>query len=174
MFGQSRPKQNSMARQAFLGCLFFIVGVSIYDSYLVALYRDSILDDERNPICEILIQKDPDNLSWFMLGKLAGNFCVIGTLMLLRWIGYKYSLVVAFGVAIFQLALLTFLTFSDPLTGLLHFDDLLSTDPDRVAKAMYSAMLHVVALMLTSVAIGIAGIRWKTTRNTNGSEPAAA
>jgi hypothetical protein len=150
------------------------VGVSIYDSYLVALYRDFILHDERNPICEILIRKDPNNLSCFMLGKLLGNLGVIGTLMFLRWIGYKPTLTVTLGVALFQLALLTFLTFSDPRTGLLHFDDLFSHDPDRAAQALNSMMLQGVGLAVAISTGAIAAIRWKTIRNTGHSEPATA
>ena len=164
----------SSARHAFLGCLLFIVGVSIYDSYLVALYRDAILFDERNPICEILIRKDPNHLSWFMLGKFLGNLGVVGTLMLLRWIGYKQTLTVAVGVAFFQLALLTFLTFSDPMTGLLHFDDLYSQDPVRAAKAVNSALLHGVVMTVTIVAGLIVSVKWKNIRNTPRSEPATA
>ncbi len=173
LFSQISTQPGSLVRQAFLGCLLFIVGVSIYDSYLVALYREFILYDERNPVCEILIQKDPENLTWFMVGKLIGNMLVIGTLALLRWIGYKQTLTVALSVALFQFALLMFLTFSDPITGLLHFDDLFSHNPDRAAKALNSAMLHAIALAITVAGV-ITGIRWKSIRNISRSGPATA
>ena len=172
--GLTRASRIPVRQHAFLGCLAFIVSVSIYDSYLVALYRECILYDERNPICEMLIRKDPNTLSWFMAGKLAGNLGVVGTLVLLRWVGYNRTLMVASGVAAFQLVLLTFLTISDPMTGLLHFDDLFSHNPAKAAKALNSAMLHAVVLS-GMIALGvIIGVRWKTIRNSLGSEPLAA
>jgi len=163
-----------MSRHGFLGFLLFIVGVSIYDSYLVAIYRECILYDERNPICEMLIRKDPGNLSWFMAGKFLGNLCVVGTLLLLRWIGYGHTLVVARGVAFFQAALLVFLTLSDPKTGLLHFDDLSSHDPAKAATAVNSALLQAIVLVgIVGAAVFTVG-KWKTIRNPPCSEPVTA
>lgn len=159
---------------AFLACLLFIVGVSVYDTYLVLINRDAILFDERNPICEILIRQDPNNLTWFIVGKLAGNLGVVGTLLCLRWMGYQRILIVTIGVALFQFLLLTFLTFSDPMTGLLHFDGLYSRNPAIVAQAQTSVFLHSLALGGLLVTGTITGIRWKTIRNAPCSEPVTA
>ena len=172
--GQRQANRYLIFRHAFLSCLLFIVGVSFYDCYLVAINRECILFDERNPICEILIRRDPNNLSWFMAGKLLGNLGVVGTLLLLHWIGYRHSLVVAQGVAIFQKALLIFLTFSDSKTGLLHFDDLLSHDPAKAAKAWNSAIMHAAACLGIVGIVVFSVIKWKSIRNPPCSEPAPA
>ena len=156
--------QPSKTRKAFLGCLLFIVGVSIYDSYLVALYPLTILEDERNPICKLLIQKDPLNLSWFLAGKFIGNLIVIGTLSLLCWIGYRRFMTVTVGVTLFQLGLLAYLTLSDPVTGLLHFDDLVSHDPARAARAFKSLAIQMSILTCTVVG-GLAIISWRSKRS---------
>ena len=172
-FGRPDANKFLTPQRLFVACLAFIVSVSIYDCYLVAIYRDFILYDERNPICEMLIQKDPNHLSWFMTSKFFGNLFVLGTLLLLRWILYRQTLVVTIGVASFQFALLLFLTFSDPLTGLLHFDDLYSPNPIKAEKAMYSVMLHLAVLSGTIVVGVMTGIKWKTIRNNSHSAAVA-
>jgi hypothetical protein len=131
---------------AFLSCILFIVGVSIYDSYLVVLYQDHILVDERNPICEMLIRKDPNQLSWFLMGKLLGNVGVVGSLLVLLKLKFHHTLTVAKAVAFFQFGLLFYLTFADHATGFLHFDDLFSSDPVRVGQAQFSVLIHVALL----------------------------
>ena len=149
----------------FFACLISIVGVSTYDTLLVILYRDSILDDERNPICELLIRKDPNQLTWFLLGKILGNAGVVGTLTALYRLDYHRVMTVATSVALFQYWLLVFLNFSDPLTGFLHFDGLLSKDPKQFASGLNSAMIHgfaTVGLLMVGI---ITRITWKSIRN---------
>jgi hypothetical protein len=149
----------------FFACLVFILGVSIYDTYLVVLYRDSILVDERNPICELLIRQDPRQLSWFLLGKTLGNLGVMATLMALYWFRYPWAISVAASVAMFQFWLLVFLNFSDPLTGFLYFDGLLSHDPKQFAEGVSSASTHgLVTLGFLMVGI-LMRIWWKSLRN---------
>ena len=165
LFNWSALDQQTKTRRIFLGCLLLIVSISIYDSYLVAIFPKTILEDERNPICKILIQQDPDKLSWFLAGKFIGNAVVVGTLTLLYWFGYKRVMTVAKGVALFQLGLMTYLTFSDPITGLLHFDGLFSHNPDVVKRAYETTLMHVKVLLSVLTVGGTAIIVWK--RNSN-------
>jgi len=144
---------RSVTQNIFMYCILFIGCVSIYDSYLVVQFREAILHDERNPICEMLIRKDPNSLSWFLAGKFLGNVGVIGILILLRKLRYQRTITVAKGVAFFQLCLLTYLTFSDHMTGFLHFDDLYSHDPERLRVARLSLAVHIAALVAITASI---------------------
>ena len=139
-------------------CLLCIVSVSIYDAYLVVLFKGEILFDERNPICVMLIRKDPNSLTWFLGGKFLGNVFVVATLVFLRWIRYSRAMAIAKGVAAFQIGLLFYLTFADQNTGFLHFDGLFSNDPIHFNEALVSIGIHFSALM-TIVAVGVA-VRW--------------
>lgn len=161
----SQRLASQLIHHRFLACLIFIVSVSIYDSYLVVLYRESILDDERNPICELLIQKDPHQLSWFLLGKFLGNLFVLGSLFALKWIGYSRFMTVTYCVAAFQMWLLVFLSFSDSLTGFLHFDDLMSPDPERFSKGISITLVHLVATLGMAGVWVVTRLRWKAIRN---------
>ena len=163
-FNWSAMGRSLKSRKAFLGCLLFIVGVSIYDSYLVALYPLTILEDERNPICKMLIQKDPLYLSWFLAGKFIGNLIVVGSLALMSWIGYRRIMAVTFGVTLFQAGLLAYLTLSDPLTGVLHFGDLFSHDPARAAQALKSLAIHMSIFSCTVIVGGLTVVGWRSKR----------
>lgn len=163
----TRHEKTGIDRKWFFACLIFIIGVSTYDTYLVVLYRESILDDERNPICELLIRKDPLQLSWFLLGKILGNIFVVGTLVALDRFGYRRSMTIATSVALFQFWLLVFLNFSDPLTGFLYFDGLFSHDPKQFAQGLSSAVIHgVVTIGLLMFSI-LTRIWWKSIRNSS-------
>lgn len=86
-----------------------IGSISVYDAYLVRLYRASIHDYERNPLCLMLIRWEPQHLTYFFLAK-AGGTCVVLVLlgMLYAW-RRRLALPVVTGVVAFQLALLGFL-----------------------------------------------------------------
>lgn len=163
-----KPKERAgigIDRNWFFACLVFIVGVSIYDTYLVFLYQDSILFNEFNPICELLIRKDPHQLSWFLLGKTLGNLGVVGTLMTLYRLGYRWTNSVATNVALFQLLLLVFLNFSDPRTGFLSFDGLFSHDPEKFAQGVSSAAIHGFAILGFLMVWVLTRIWWRTMRS---------
>ena len=159
-----RPRKDTWSQKVFSFCLLFIVCVSIYDTYLVALYRDSILIDERNPVCLFLIQQDVGQLTWFLTGKFLGNLVVVGTLLALFLSGFRQALLVAKSVACFQLLLLIYLQFSDPATGVLDFDGFVSNCPSEFRDAVVSAVAHigVVVPMLTGGVL--AKRKWDSTR----------
>ena len=138
-----QDSSDSWSRIVFSFCVLFIVCVSIYDTYLVTLYQDSILIDERNPICLFLIKQDTSQLTWFITGKLIGNLVVVGTLLSLFLSGFRRALTVAKGVACFQLLLLIYLHFSDSTTGVLDFDGLVSSSPFEFREAVLSTVVHI-------------------------------
>lgn len=146
-------------RAVFAYCILCILLVSIYDSYMVVLYRKSILSIERNPICEFLIRQDPYSLTWFLVGKVLGNAGVIGTLSLLFWCGYRHTILIAKCLAFFQILLLVYLMFSDPLSGFLHFDGLHSGNATHFRKGMNSALIHLAILGPVLAAFVI--MKWK-------------
>ena len=156
--------RDTGAKRVFSFCLLFIVCVSIYDTYLVAVYRDSILVNERNPICKFLIQQDLSQLTWFMTGKLLGNIAVVTTLSGLFFFGFRHALIVAKAVACFQLMLLIYLQFSDPTTGVLDFDGLLSPCPAEFNGAVLSAVAHLGVVVPTLLGGVLAKRKWDATR----------
>lgn len=125
-----------------LCCLAIIVLVSIYDTCLVYQYRAVIDLMEENPICLALIEMDPHNLSFFIGGKLAGNALVVTILVGLYLSGYRFRSLAAFAVAMFQLALLTYLHFADPSTATLCFDGLWSEVLSQQRRAIVSLIVH--------------------------------
>ncbi len=83
--------------------------ISVYDAYLVRVYRSFILDVERNPVCVMLIRWDPNELSYFVVAKATGTIAVLVALaVLLAW-RRRIALLVVTGVTMFQLALLGYL-----------------------------------------------------------------
>lgn len=139
----AQPILDARASRVFWFCVAFILCVSIYDSYLVGVYRDSILIDERNPVCEFLIRLDPQHLSWFLVGKLLGNVLVVGSLVALLRSGFRRTLTVAKSVAGFQLLLLVYLLFADCMTGFLSFDGLVSNHSFEFQQSLHSAVIHL-------------------------------
>lgn len=98
-----------------IGCLFIAI-VSVYDAYLVTI-EPRILHMEKNPICTKLIELDPDGLSYFVCGKMAGTLAVIGAILFFHRIRYSGAFLVTIGVVVFQAMLLIYLHLSDPRIG---------------------------------------------------------
>ena len=94
----------------------FIALVSIHDTYLVVI-EEHILKLEKNPICAYLIRLEPNNCSFFILGKMIGAFTVIISLMALYRMRYAHANLITGAVVIFQAALVMYLHLSDPLIG---------------------------------------------------------
>ena len=134
-----------------VACIAIILSVSTLDTYFVYLFKHVIVEFEQNPICLALIGRDPQDLSWFIGGKLLGNLGVVTVLVLLFRFGYRNSNLVAVGVAAFQVILTLYLCFADPQTGILNFDGLFSDSPLLFKRSLTSLLLHVATLS------GIAG-----------------
>jgi hypothetical protein len=96
----------------FLGFWLFIACVSVHDGYLVAVYRDVIMETERNPVGRQLLEWGGGEI-WYLLGaKTAGTIVACSTLLMLFWQSRRLGSAVAAGLASFQLWLLLYLTFS--------------------------------------------------------------
>ena len=87
--------------------------VSIYDAWLVYLYRDSIAALERNLICLALIELEPQYASIFILSKLVGVGTVVYCLQITRRINSRVGFGASMGVATFQICLFCYLTMAD-------------------------------------------------------------
>lgn len=158
---------------AFAVCIGFILCVSIYDSLLVVQYKTTILFEERNPVCAMLIKQDPGSLSWFLAGKAVGNFLVVSILIGLYRFNYRHAMPVAEGVAAFQLLLLVYLNFSDPWTGFLYFDGLASHDPEKFSKGITILATHLVVLI--SIVVGtLTWARYKSNRKRSATSVGSA
>ncbi|MEM9942453.1 MAG: hypothetical protein AAF939_12880 [Planctomycetota bacterium] len=127
----------------FLICIAIILAVSTYDTYLVFVHQRHIIKMERNPICLFLIRLDPENMTFFLMGKFLGNLGVVCVLAALKWLCFRPYLLVAGLVAGFQIGLLGFLLLSDPVSGLFHFDDLFHPAPDRFRKGLLNLVYHL-------------------------------
>jgi len=159
-----RPCADTWSWKVFSFCLLVIACVSIYDTYLVVLYRETILLDERNPLCEYLIRQDTVQLSWFILGKLVGNLAVIGTLLGLFFFRFRRVLTVAKGVACFQLMLLAYLQLSDKTSGVLHFDGFWSPSQMEFRNSVVSAIVHIGVVVPTLVGGVFVKRKWDSRR----------
>ncbi len=152
MFARYLPRPQSL----LLVCLTIIISVSVYDTWLVHVYRDHIHTEERNPVCLMLIKFAPDSLSWFFAGKAIGNLAVAAVLAGLYWIGYRFWQVIAISVAAFQCLLTIYLNFSDPKTGFLNIDALIYRRGNVSELAWQSFTVHLVPLIATVVVLGYA------------------
>ena len=151
MVGVSKLSSLVQNHRLPVACIATILLVSTLDTYFVYLFKHVIVEFERNPICLALIGRDPQDLSWFIGGKLLGNLGVVTVLVLLFRFGYRNSNLVAVGVAGFQVILTIYLCLADPQTGFLAFNGLFSDSPLLFQRSLTSLLLHLATLF------GIAG-----------------
>ena len=136
-----------------ISCLAIIVSVSVYDTYLVYVFRDLIQITERNPICLALIKLEPTFLTCFIAGKVLGNVCVVSVLLALCLFGYRHHKTIVISVAAFQLFLWLYLTVADQKTGILSFDGLLHHNPTAFTKSVCSLLIHVAVVAVVTLAV---------------------
>lgn len=108
-------------------CFLAIVYVSILDTWF-AVQNPEILRQEKNPVCEMLMQLDPQGFSWFVAAKVAGNILCIGSLVMMFRLKYRNAGMVLASVTLFQVGLLGWLVLSDPRMSGLPNLSLLFTD----------------------------------------------
>ena len=144
-----------------ISCLAIIISVSIYDTYLVYVFRDLIRITERNPICLALIDLEPTYLTCFFIGKVLGNVCVVSVLLALCYFGYRHHKTIVMSVAAFQLFLWLYLTVADQKTGILSFDGLLHHNPTAFTKSVCSLLIHVAVLAIVALVV------WRQHRRSN-------
>lgn len=88
-----------------------IVGVSLYDAWLIVEYAEQIRWLEENPIGTWLILMNNGDVSLFVRTKLAGTILVGFILLILRRWRYQHTLPVTSSLAACQSALFCYLSF---------------------------------------------------------------
>lgn len=97
---------------AFGIAVVLIAAASAYDAYLVYEYREGIV--EKNPICNWLIQQEPDSVSLFLLAKGAGTLGVVTVLTGLFVFWRRAGVMATVSLVAFQVGLMTYLHTSEP------------------------------------------------------------
>lgn len=90
-------------------CLF-ILAVSLYDTYLIVEFSESLIYMEENPVGQWLIRVAHGEVGVFVRVKLAGTLIVLLALAMLRRFQRKQSVPVSVSVASFQAGLFTYLS----------------------------------------------------------------
>lgn len=113
-------------------CFVTIAAISALDTWF-AVANASIMDLEKNPVCLALMKLEPHGFTCFIAGKSLGTLMVLLCLLALHHFSYQHTKLVALGVALFQVGLLTYLTLSDPHThGLPNFSLLFEETRDSI------------------------------------------
>ena len=89
-----------------------IVAISLYDTLLIVLFRDSIGLMEKNPIGLWLIRLGAGDVEIFVRAKLAGTLLVATVLFTMYRCRACSAIPVTTSIAAFQVSLLAYLTFA--------------------------------------------------------------
>jgi hypothetical protein len=90
--------------------LAFIAVVSLYDTWLIARFEESITIMEQNPFGRWLLNVNDGRADVFIRVKLAGTIVVLSTLLMLRWYRSRVVVPVTTSIGSFQAGLLYYLT----------------------------------------------------------------
>ncbi len=102
-----------LRRYWFPIALFVIAFVSLYDTYLIAKYREVISSTEQNPVGLYLIEMGHGGIEVFVRTKLAGTLIVLCVLCFLWKIRSRIVVPVTTTVASWQTGLFVYLTSVD-------------------------------------------------------------
>ncbi|MBC7819368.1 MAG: hypothetical protein IAG10_20990 [Planctomycetaceae bacterium] len=92
--------------------LWQIIGcVSAYDAYLAMKYQESLVSHEQNLLGRLLLLVNDGDPALFLGVKFMGTMMVLGILVNLYHSRPQRGLVIAKGVAAYQIGLLAYLTF---------------------------------------------------------------
>lgn len=90
--------------------VIFIASVSLYDTFLIVRFSDSIRVMEENPFGVMLLDIAGGEVGVFVRAKLAGTLLVVCVLVTMYRLRSRKTLPVTTSVAAYQSALLTYLT----------------------------------------------------------------
>ncbi|OYV85572.1 MAG: hypothetical protein B7Z73_13315 [Planctomycetia bacterium 21-64-5] len=113
--GPRSPLAWRRVQRGFLSMWLFVSLVSAYDAWLAVKYWDSLVQMERNPVCQYLIDIAPDDSSIFLRVKTSGTLAVLSVLASLYRNRPRLAMPVTAAVSVFQFGLLLYLT--ENLTG---------------------------------------------------------
>jgi hypothetical protein len=105
----TQPPGIKRAPLAFVGALFFVGAVSVYDGYLVLRTGDEICRFEKNPVGLWLIVCNHGDPTLFLIAKGAGTSVVLASLIALYRRSQRIAFPVAYALLFFQSGLLIFL-----------------------------------------------------------------
>ena len=97
-------------RKCFPLLLGLIVAVSLYDTFLIVCFKDTIERMEENPIGLWLLRVGDGDVEIFVRAKLAGTILVAATLVYLNRRGSWSVVPVTTSVAAWQVGLFAYLT----------------------------------------------------------------
>ena len=90
--------------------LSIIAGVSLYDTFLIAYFSETIMELEENPMGYWLLLAGGGNPEVFIRTKLAGTLIVLSILMYFRRRRSEKTFPVTTSIAAYQTGLFTYLT----------------------------------------------------------------
>lgn len=99
-------------KQTFPWLLGLIVGISLYDTVLIVVFKDTLRQMEQNPVGLWLINLGNGDVEIFVRAKLAGTLIVAAFLVYLHRYRSNTSTTVTTSLAIWQTGLFAYLTFS--------------------------------------------------------------
>jgi hypothetical protein len=121
MFDVRSWSKVAQSRVFVVVCFLTIASVAAFDTWSAAA-NSEILTVEKNPICVVLLELDPESRSYFVMAKVLGAATTLSVLGLLLKTGYRYGHLVTGAITAFQIGLMIYLCFSDPrLYGLPNF-----------------------------------------------------
>jgi len=98
----------------FLAMWSFVGLVSAYDAWLAVKYWETLMQLERNPLCQYFIALGDGDWSIFLRVKTSGTLAVLSVLAGLYRSNRRLALPIAAAVSAFQFGLLLYLTFAVP------------------------------------------------------------
>jgi hypothetical protein len=104
----------AIRNRLFLFLWSFVAAVSFYDGYLLVENREVIKDTEENPVCRYLLEINRGDVSLLLRSKALGTGAALLVMVAVWWRDQRVGLPITASVAVFQLALLLYLTFAPP------------------------------------------------------------
>lgn len=98
----------------------WIAFVSSFDTYLTVHLKDSLKENEQNPIARLIMTADNWNVSMFIGLKMFGTIFSLGILVAIFCCHKRCAFSTIFSIAIFQTLLLLYLLY-DHRNGIISF-----------------------------------------------------
>lgn len=92
----------------------FVGVVSLYDAWLVIVFREIIHHTEENPVGRLLIHLNSNGIWYFLGAKAVGTAIVLLVLIAVHRLSHRHREWIMGGVATFQAWLLWYLSFAVP------------------------------------------------------------
>ncbi|MBL8817394.1 MAG: hypothetical protein JNL58_15310 [Planctomyces sp.] len=94
----------------FPSAMAVIVGISVYDTWLIIRFARCIVELEENPIGSWLLEINNGDISLFVGSKIVGTILVASILLLMKRLNSRIVFPVTTSIASWQVGLLFYLT----------------------------------------------------------------